>query len=364
MLVLDNLLAVCFVIFSFTVLLHYGEGMDWQEAIETAKNYHCSHPIVTSLIFIIAIPFYWRPIKHTKLMPFSHYVNDLALMIFIVFPCLYLTMMFMMLKSHGSFSFDDTPYWVSCLQYTTFISLFCYRRIFLMFVSKKNTIKSLFGTSGNEKDGNGDESQSPNSTLWGDFKFFVFGTRKEGVPAESLTYKLTPRRISIILDNLIAPAACYYFSVWMRRLYYGVDCSFEAVVEDIFLDKDYGNIIILYLVMLVLFWRTLWHNDKKPYWPNFKETGCYYLIAFFSAFIIFFVCLNYIILIEDGRMQAYTYYNRERGIYHFEHYVPLWIDIIRVIGIVTIFMVRRFLLQDGEESFKGEKHPSDEPQQK
>ncbi len=351
LLVLDNLLAACFSISSIILLYYYGRGMDWHGAMDATGSYICGHPVLMSVFFILLTLAYWRPIKHTKLMPFSHYVTDL---VFGVFGFIWIVFLFLALAGlefRGSFYFDETPYWVSCLQFTLIPFLFYYRRIFLPSVSKRRTIKNC---DENEEDVNGVESQSEHSTLWDDFKFFVFGSRKEEVPAESLTYRLTPRRISIILDNLIAPAVCYYVSVWMRRLYYGVDCSFGAVVDDIFLDKDYGNIIILYLVMLALFWRPLWYSDKKPYWTNFKQVACYGFLAFTSAFIIFLVWRDYSNLIDAGRMQVYTSYNRQRGIFHFEYYVPLWIDIIRVIGIVSLFWVRRFLLQDVEVSFKGE----------
>ena len=356
-LILDNILAACFSISSIILLYYYGRGMDWHGAMDATGSYICGHPVLMSVFFILLTLAYWRPIKHTKLMPFSHYVTDL---VFGVFGFLWIVILILVLAGlefRGSFYFDETPYWVSCLQYTLIPFLFYYRRIFLPSVSKRRTIKNF---DENEEDVNGVESQSEHSTFWGDFKFFVFGSRKEEVPAESLTYRLTPRRISIILDNLIAPAVCYYVSVWMRRLYYGVDCSFGAVIEDIFPDKDYGNIIILYLVMLALFWRPLWYSDKKPYWPNFKQVACYGFIAFTSAFIIFFVWRDYANLIDAGRMQEFTSYNRQRGIFHFEHYVPLWIDIIRVIGIVSLFWVRRFLLQDVEVSFKGQNQSSSE----
>ena len=365
LLIIDNLLAVCFVILSFMLLLYYGKEMDWQGAMNAAEDYIYGHPVLMSFFFIFSIPFFWRPIKHTKLMPLSYYATDLVLLMFALFWVFNMFFVLVGLEYRGTFDRDEFPYWVSCMRFTLILFLFCYRRVFLTFVSRKNTIRSLWRritkkTYENKENGNGVESQSEHSTLWDDFKFFVFGSKKQGAPAESLTYKLTPRRISIILDNLIAPAVCYYFSVWMRRLYYGVDCSFGAVVNDIFYDKDYGNIIILYLVMLFLFWRPLWYNDKKPYWTNFKQSGCYVLIALTSAFFIFFVWRDYANLIDAGRMQEFTSYNRQRGIFHFEHYVPLWIDIIRVIGIVSLFWVRRFLLQDVEVSFKGQNQSSSE----
>lgn len=357
LLALDNLLAACFVILSFGILTYYGRGMDWHGAMVATGSFICGHPVQMSLLFILFIIACWRPLKHTKLMPFSHYVTDLVLLVFAGIWIITLTLVLMALKARGSFMFDEFPYWVSCLQFTLIFFIPFYRLFFLLSVSIRRTIKNY---DENEEDVNGVESQSEHSTLWDDFKFFVFGSRREEVPAENLTYRLTPRRISIILDNLIAPAVCYYISVWMRRLYYGVDCSFGAVIDDIFLDKDYGNIIILYLVMLALFWRPLWYSDKKPYWPNFKQYACYIFIAVNSAFIIFFVWRNYANLIDAGRMQEFTSYNRQRGIFHFEYYVPLWIDIIRVIGIVSLFWVRRFLLQDVEVSFKGQNQSSSE----
>ncbi|MBR4815078.1 MAG: hypothetical protein IKZ67_06420, partial [Paludibacteraceae bacterium] len=74
----------------------------------------------------------------------------------------------------------------------------------------------------------------------------------------------------------------------------------------------------------------------------------------------FFVWRDYADLIDAGRMQEFTSYNRQRGIFHFEYYVPLWIDIIRVIGIVSLFWVRRFLLQNVDVSFKGQNQSSSE----
>ncbi|MBP5455443.1 MAG: hypothetical protein J6Y37_02995 [Paludibacteraceae bacterium] len=362
LLVLDNLLATGFVILSFMLLTYYGELKDWQGAVVAAENYISGHPVFLSLLYVVLLPFFWRPISHTKLMPFSHYVNDLVVAMFVLIYLLFLIFILMSLKSRGSFISDEYPYWVTSLSCTIFIFSIVYRPLFLMSVFEKNTIKSFFksnnkGNHENEGEGCDVEAQSEHSTLWDDFKFFVFGWGKKCAPAESITYKLTLRRLFIILDNLIAPAVCYYFSVWMRRFYYGVDCSFSAVVDDIFFDKDYGNILILYLVMLFLFWRPLWYSDKKPCWTNFKEPIPYALILLSSAFIIFFVWRNYVNLIDAGRMQEYTYYNRERGIYHFEHYVPLWMDIIRVIGVVTICCVRRlFLLRFDDEPFKDEDH--------
>lgn len=350
LLVVDNLLAACFVILSFMILLYYGRGMDWLGAMDATENYICGHPVSMSLLYIVVMLLYWRPIKHTMVMPLSHYVTDLVLLVFIIIWFICLFMVLAGLEFRGSFNFDEYPYWVSCSQFTIIFFLFYYRRVFLMCVSNKRSISNH-----DEKEGptNGVGIQSEHSTLWDDFKFCVFGPRKKDVPAESLTYRLTPRRVFVILDNLIAPAVCYYFFVWMKRFYYGVDCSFVAVVDDIFLDKDYGNILALYLVMLALFWRFLWYSDKKPHWSNFKQPACYGFIAVVSAFIVFFVWRDYSALVEAGRMQEFTTYNRQRGIFHFEHYVPLWIDIIRVICVVALFWGRRFLLQDVEVSFKG-----------
>lgn len=357
LLVLDNLLAACFVILSFMILLYYGRGMDWLGAMDATENYICGHPVSMSLLYIVVMLLYWRPIKHTMVMPLSHYVTDLALLMFVAVWIFCLIFVFLFIRTRSGsidIDYDGAPYWVSCLRSTIVIFLWVYRRVFLMYVYRKNTMRGLCKKA-YEKEGptNGVGIQSEHSTLWDDFKFCVFGPRKKDVPAESLTYRLTPRRVFVILDNLIAPAVCYYFFVWMKRFYYGVDCSFVAVVDDIFLDKDYGNILALYLVMLALFWRFLWYSDKKPHWSNFKQPACYGFIAVVSAFIVFFVWRDYSALVEAGRMQEFTTYNRQRGIFHFEHYVPLWIDIIRVICVVALFWVRRFLLQDVEVSFKG-----------
>ena len=367
LLAFDNLLAICFVFLSFAILTYYGRGMDWQGAMEATGSYICGHPVLMSLMFIPLTLAYWRPIKGTKLMPLSHYVNDLVLLMFVAIWIFSLCLVLMtIINRFGSVDtdHDGAPYWLSCLRITIVFFLFVYRRFFLLIVYKKRTIWSLRRrlkkTNENEEAGGGVEDQSEHSFLRNGFTCFVFGMR-QGAPAESLTYKLTPRRISIIMDNLIAPSVCYYISVWMRRLYYGVDCSFGAVVNDIFYDKDYGNIIILYLVMLFLFWRPLWYSDKKPCWSNFKEPMFYLFILLPSAFIIFFMWYTYSNLMEEGFMQVYTSYNRERGIYHFEHFVPLWFDIIRVIGVFTIFTVRRFLLlRDVEVPSKGQNQSSSE----
>ena len=207
LLVLDNLLATGIVILSFMLLTYYGEGKEWQGAMVAAENYISGHPVFLSLLYIVLLPFFWRPINHTKLMPLSYYATDLVLLMFALFWVFNMFFVLVGLEYRGTFDRDEFPYWVSCMRFTLILFLFCYRRVFLTFVSRKNTIRSLWRritkkTYENKENGNGVESQSEHSTLWDDFKFFVFGSKKQGAPAESLTYKLTPRRISIILDKI------------------------------------------------------------------------------------------------------------------------------------------------------------------
>ena len=82
LLVLDNVLAACFSISSIILLYYYGRGMDWHGAMDATGSYICGHPVLMSVFFILLTLAYWRPIKHTKLMPFSHYVTDLVFGVF------------------------------------------------------------------------------------------------------------------------------------------------------------------------------------------------------------------------------------------------------------------------------------------
>lgn len=345
LLVIDNILAAFFFIFFWIGIEYYFGEESLLGSINASWNFFQDPPILTVWAFSFLLVIFWRPLRYTKIMPLSHYVNDFVLFIWIVFLIMVTVFSFLTL---GRFtSYDDLPYGVTFFRHTALLFLFVYRRIYLSVCEHRMSIRSLWSIVKNRETPNATtkecsvEAKSVHSTLRDDLKWLVLGPHIEGITPKPLSPSVVLRRFFIVLDNLIAPAACYYFFVWMKRFYYGIDCSFDAVISDIFYDQDYGTIFILYFLLLVLFWRWLWYSDSSPYWRNFTDFTNLIVTLVMIVFFCLFLWIPYSKLLELGHFHVATSFVRERGFFHFEHYVPFWIEAIRVFCVIFITYVRR-----------------------
>ena len=174
-------------------------------------------------------------------------------------------------------------------------------------------------------------------------KFLFLGPKENSKP---LTFGVFLRRFFIVLDNLIAAALLFYLLTWIKFYSNGADTSFDVIVDDM-TTLCFANVVGYYFVILGT-WRWLYYSDSLPCLRNFTYRDPYIGFLIFvgvaslgqsMVWIVTFICSGFDLdVMSQPNPKNFDY-------------LPYWAQEIRVVILLVVVMIRRFLLHDTDMKY-------------